>query len=74
MHLDYFCQTNHNIIHEAPSAWRPPYLALTQAGDTHLGISQEKLPLYLDFFEFVHNIRRRGKSVLSALLTLLLAT
>src|SRR3954468_24143022 len=27
----------------------------------HRGISQEKLPLYLGFFEFVHNARRRAK-------------
>src|SRR4051794_6537529 len=27
----------------------------------HRGISQEKLPLYLCFFQFVHNARRRGK-------------
>ena len=33
----------------------------------HRGISQEKLPLYLGFFEFVHNARRRGKALLSAL-------
>ncbi len=26
----------------------------------HRGISQEKLPLYLGFFEFVHNVRRRA--------------
>ena len=39
----------------------------------HRGLSQEKLPLYLGFFEFVHNVRRRGKALLSALLTLLLA-
>ena len=31
------------------SAWLRP----------HQGISQEKLPLYLGFFEFVHNVRRR---------------
>src|SRR5262249_49025290 len=29
----------------------------------HRGISQEKLPLYLGFFEFVHNVRKRGKAV-----------
>lgn len=39
----------------------------------HRGISQEKLPLYLGFFEFAHNIRRRGKALLSSLLALLLA-
>jgi len=39
----------------------------------HRGISQEKLPLYLAFFEFVHNVRKRGKALLSSLLQLLLA-
>jgi hypothetical protein len=34
----------------------------------HRGISQAKLPLYLGFFEFVHNARKRGKALLSALL------
>ena len=38
----------------------------------HRGISQAKLPLYLGFFEFVHNARRRGKALLSALLECLL--
>jgi len=37
----------------------------------HRGISQEKLPLYLGFFEFVHNVRRRGKALLGALIELL---
>jgi len=39
----------------------------------HRGISQEKLPLYLGFFEFVHNVRRRGKALLGALLAVLVA-
>ena len=39
----------------------------------HRGISQEQLPLYLAFFEFVHNMRRRGKALLEALLVSLLA-
>ena len=39
----------------------------------HRGISQEKLPLYLGFFEFVHNARRRGKALLGALLAILVA-
>jgi transposase len=34
----------------------------------HRGISQEKLPLYLAFFEFVHNVRCRGKALLASLL------
>ena len=37
----------------------------------HRGISQEKLPLYLGFFEFVHNVRKRGKALLSSLVQLL---
>jgi transposase-like protein len=36
------------------------------------GISQDHLPLYLGFFEFVHNVRHRGKALLGALLELLL--
>lgn len=39
----------------------------------HRGISQEKLPLYLGFFEFVHNTRKRGKALLSFILSCLLS-
>jgi len=39
----------------------------------HRGISQEKLPCYLAFFEFVHNVRRRGKALLHSLLVALVA-
>ena len=39
----------------------------------HRGISQDKLPLYLGFFQFVHNARRRGKALLGALVGGLLA-
>jgi transposase-like protein len=39
----------------------------------HRGISQEKLPWYLGFFEFVHNARRRGKALLHILLAALVA-
>jgi transposase-like protein len=39
----------------------------------HRGISQEKLPCYLGFFEFVHNVRRRGKTLLHSLLAALVA-
>jgi len=35
----------------------------------HRGISQDKLPLYLGFFQFVHNARQRGKALLGALIT-----
>jgi transposase-like protein len=39
----------------------------------HRGISQEKLPLYLGFFQFVHNTRKRGKALLGALVGTLVA-
>ncbi len=37
------------------------------------GISQNKLPLYLGFFQFVHNARRRGKALFDALIDDLVA-
>ena len=39
----------------------------------HRGISQEKLPIYLGFFEFIHNMRQRGKALLPSLLATLLS-
>jgi transposase len=39
----------------------------------HRGISQDKLPLYLGLFAFVHNARRRGKALLGALVAALVA-
>jgi transposase len=39
----------------------------------HRGISQESLPVYLGFFQFVHNARTRGKGLLKPLLDALLA-
>lgn len=38
----------------------------------HRGVSQENLPLYLGFFEFVHNARGRGKALLHSLVEVLL--
>ena len=37
----------------------------------HRGVSQEKLPAYLGFFQVVHNARRRGKALLGALVAAL---
>lgn len=37
------------------------------------GISQEKLPIYLAFFQFTHNARKRGKALLSALVEAIVA-
>lgn len=38
----------------------------------HRGLSQERLSLYLGFFEFVHNAKKRGKGLMESLLGLLL--
>ena len=62
---DGFCEVHVNTIEGFWSllrSWLRP----------HRGISQELLPVYLGFFEFVHNIRKRGKALLGSLLTLLL--
>lgn len=63
---DGFCEVHVNTLEGFWSllrSWLRP----------HRGISQEKLPLYLAFFEFVHNVRARGKALFPALLSLLLA-
>jgi transposase-like protein len=39
----------------------------------HRGLSQESLPVYLSFFQFVHNTRARGQRLLPALLAALVA-
>jgi transposase-like protein len=38
----------------------------------HRGISQERLPDYVGSFQFVHNVRRRGNSLLRSLVETLL--
>ena len=61
---DGFCEVHVNTLEGFWSllrSWLRP----------HRGISQEKLPLYLGFFEVLHNVRARGKSVLGALIGLL---
>ncbi len=37
----------------------------------HWAISQDKLPLYLGFFQPVHNVCRRGKGLLGVLIAAL---
>jgi transposase len=62
---DGFCEVHVNTIEGFWSllrSWLRP----------HRGISQEKLPLYLGFFEFVHNVRRRGTALMGSLLLTLL--
>jgi transposase-like protein len=61
---DGFCEVHSNTIEGFWSllrSWLRP----------HRGISQAKLPLYLSFFEFVYNARKRGKKLLSSLLAVL---
>ena len=63
---DGFCEVHVNTMEGLWSllrSWLRP----------HRGISQEKLPLYLGFFEFVHNVRKRGKALLGSLIELLVA-
>ena len=63
---DGFCEVHVNTLEGFWSllrSWLRP----------HRGISQERLPSYLGFFEFVHNVRRRGKALLASLIDLLVA-
>jgi transposase len=58
---DGFCEVHVNTIEGFWSllrSWLRP----------HRGISQDKWPLYLSFFQFVHNARQRGKALLGALM------
>ena len=63
---DGFCEVHVNTIEGFWSllrSWLRP----------HRGILQDKLPLYLGFFQLVHNARRRGRALLSALIAGLVA-
>ncbi len=61
---DGFCEVHVNTMEGVWSllrSWLRP----------HRGISQGKLPLYLGFFEFVHNVRCRGQALLPSLIATL---
>ena len=63
---DGFCEVHVNTMEGTWSllrSWLRP----------HRGVSQDKLPLYLGFFQIVHNARRRGKALLGALVATLMA-
>ena len=63
---DGFCEVHVNTIEGVWSllrSWLRP----------HRGISQDKLPSYLAFFEFVYNSKVRGKSLLDSLVGLLVS-
>jgi transposase len=62
---DGFCEVHVNTLEGFWSllrSWLRP----------HRGISQERLPLYLGFFEFVDNVRKRGAALLGSLVAVLL--
>jgi transposase-like protein len=57
---DGFCEVHVNTMEG--------FWSLLRSGlRPHRGIPQEKLPVYLGFFQFVHNTRRRGKALLGTL-------
>lgn len=61
---DGFCEVHVNTMEgfwSLSRSWLRP----------HRGISQDKLPVYLGFFEFVHNVGKRGKALLHSLIELL---
>ena len=63
---DGFCEVHVNTLEGFWSllrSWLRP----------HRGISQEKLPAYLGYFQTFHNARRRGKALLDALIAGLVA-
>ena len=63
---DGFCEVHVNTLEGVWSllrSWLRP----------HRGISQEKLPLYLGFFQFVHSARYRGRALLGELVAALVA-
>ena len=63
---DGFCEVHVNTMEgfwSLPRSWLRP----------HRGISRDKLPLYLGFFQVVHNARRRGKALLGTLIAGLVA-
>ncbi|MEJ2266420.1 MAG: transposase [Anaerolineales bacterium] len=63
---DGFCEVHVNTLEGFWSllrSWLRP----------HRSVSQEKLPWYLGFFEFVHNVRLRGKALLHSLVATLIA-
>ena len=63
---DGFCEVHVNTLEGFWSllrSWLRP----------HRGLSQDKLPDYLGFFQFVHNARQRGKALLGALISALVA-
>ena len=68
---DGFCEVHVNTIEGFWSLLR--FWPRPHRGISHACSSAARLPLYLGFFQFVHNARRRGKAMLSALIATLVA-
>jgi hypothetical protein len=70
---DYATPISHHIrdgtgFWSSLRSWLRPHRGISQACGT-----AARLPLYLGFFQIVHNARRRGKALLGALVATLMA-
>jgi transposase len=68
---DGFCEVHVNTMEGFWSllrSWLRPHRGISQACGT-----AARLPDYLGFFQFVHNARQRGKALLGALVSALVA-
>jgi hypothetical protein len=70
---DFATSVNHPLMR-----WYPSYPMASgrcyAPGCVLTGVSRRRnCPLYLGFFQFVHNTRRRGKALLGALIAALVA-
>lgn len=62
---EYACDEDGDGFHEAHiNTTQSFWLLLRSWLRPHRGISQEKLPLYLGFFQFMHTVRQRGRGLL----------
>ncbi len=60
---EYACDEDGDGFHKVHvNTMEGLWLLLRSGLRPHRGISQAKLPLYLGFFEFVHNTRRPSRS------------
>ena len=64
---DGFCEVHGNTMEG--------FWSLLRSGlRPHRGISQERLPMYVGFFQFIHNVQKRGKALLRSLVEALVGT
>ena len=66
---EYARDEDQDGFHEVPVNTMEGFWSLLRSWlRPHRGLSQDKLPLYLGFFEFMHNMRKRGKALLELLI------